>query len=123
MQRIIPRKTKVKLEFVRGVTGLDLILMVIGGAIAIILFASNFVGHYWIAAVFTIFYIATFIKIADDERLYVTCAHLFRFMAQKKKFSVDTANGKKGDIKEIIPYRNKTSLIWIAYRIHTRQCD
>lgn len=106
MQRIIPRKTKVKLEFIRGITGLDLILMVLGGAIAIILFASNFPGHYWIAGVFTIFYIATFIKVADDERLYVTCAHLFRFMAQKKKFSDNPGKNKKGDIKEIIPFES-----------------
>ena len=54
MQRIIPRKTKVKLEFIRGITGLDLILAVFGVAIAVILFASNFPGHFWIAGVFTI---------------------------------------------------------------------
>ena len=86
MQRIIPRRTKVKLEFMRGVTSLDLILAVIGVAIAVVLFASNFEGHFWIAAVFTILYAAMFIKIADEERLYVTCAYIFRFMAQKKKF-------------------------------------
>lgn len=107
MQRIIPRKTKVKLEFIRGVTGLDLILMILGGATAIILFASNFEGHFWIAAVFTIFYVSIFIKIADDERLYVTCAHLFRFMAQKKKFSDQgLKKNKKGDINEIIPFES-----------------
>ena len=85
MQRIIPRKTKVKLEFIRGITGIDLILGVIGAAIAVVLFASNFPGHFWIAGVYTIFFLSIFIKISEDERLYVTCAYLFRFMAQKKK--------------------------------------
>lgn len=106
MQRVIPRKTKVKLEFIRGVTGLDLILAVIGVAVAVILFASNFPGHFWIAAVFTIFYLSIFIKVADEERFYVTCAYLFRFMAQKKRFSVDPGKGKKSDIGEMIPFES-----------------
>ncbi len=106
MQRIIPRRTKVKLEFMRGVTSLDLILAVIGVAIAVVLFASNFEGHFWVAAVFTILYAAMFIKIADEERLYVTCAYIFRFMAQKKKFSSDVSKGKKSDISEMIPFEN-----------------
>lgn len=106
MQRIIPRKTKVKLEFIRGVTGTDLILAIIGAAIAIVLFASNFTGHIWIAGVYTIFFLSIFIKISDDERMYVTCAYLFRFMAQKKKFSADAAKGKKSDISEMIPFED-----------------
>lgn len=106
MQRIIPRKTKVKLEFIRGITGIDLILGVIGTAIAVVLFASNFPGHFWIAGVYTIFFLSIFIKISEDERLYVTCAYLFRFMAQKKKFSVDSKKGKKGDISEMIPFED-----------------
>ncbi len=106
MQRIIPRKTKVKLEFIRGITGIDLILGVIGAAIAVVLFASNFPGHFWIAGVYTIFFLSIFIKISEDERLYVTCAYLFRFMAQKKKFSVDSKKGKKGDISEMIPFED-----------------
>lgn len=109
MQRIIPRKTKVKLEFIRGITGLDLILAVFGVAIAVILFASNFPGHFWIAGVFTIVYASMFIKIADDERMYVTIAYLFRFAAQKKKFSIDGEGknkNKKSDIGEMIPFED-----------------
>lgn len=106
MQRIIPRKTKVKLEFIRGITGIDLILAVVGAAIAIVLFASNFTGHFWIAGVYTIFFLSIFIKISDDERLYVTCAYLFRFMAQKKKFSAEAQGNKKSDIGEMIPFED-----------------
>ncbi len=109
MQRIIPRKTKVKLEFIRGFTGLDLILAVIGVAIAVILFASNFPGHFWIAGAFVIIYLSMFIKISDDERMYVTLAHLFRFAAQKKKFSVNNGakgKNKKSDIGEMVPFED-----------------
>lgn len=104
MQRIIPRKTKVKLEFVRGVTAFDLILAVIVVAVAVVLFASNFNNHIWIALVWLIVGLSLFIKVADDDRFYVTVAHLFRFLAQKKKFSISNGKNKKSDISEMIPF-------------------
>ncbi len=104
MQRIIPRKTKVKLEFVKGVTAFDLILAVIVVAVAVVLFASNFANHIWIALVWLIVGLSLFIKVADDERFYVTISHLFRFLAQKKKFSVSDGKSKKSDINEMIPF-------------------
>lgn len=104
MQRIIPRKTKVKLEFVKGITAFDLILAVIVVAVAVVLFASNFANHIWIALVWLIVGLSLFIKVADDERFYVTISHLFRFLAQKKKFSVSDGKSKKSDINEMIPF-------------------
>ena len=104
MQRIIPRKTKVKLEFVKGVTAFDLILAVIVVAVAVVLFASNFANHIWIALVWLIVGLSLFIKVADDERFYVTISHLFRFLAQKKKFSISDGKSKKSDINEMIPF-------------------
>ena len=48
--------------------------------------------------------LSLFIKVADDERFYVTISHLFRFLAQKKKFSVSDGKSKKSDINEMIPF-------------------
>ena len=93
MRRIIPRRTKVKLEFLRGVTGIDLIIAVIVAAVSVILFASNFANHIWIALVWLIVGVSLFFKFADDERFYVTITHLFRFFVQKKRFSIQ--EGKK----------------------------
>lgn len=105
MQRVIPRKTKVKLEFARGITGFDLIIAVIIVAVGVVLFASNFDYHIWIGLVWCIVGCSLFFKIADDERFYVTISHLFRFMAQKKKFSIsDGKKKKKSDIDTMIPF-------------------
>lgn len=105
MQRIIPRKTKVKLEFVRGVTGFDLIMAVIVVAVAVILFAANFANHIWLGLVWAILGCSMFFKLADDERFYVTISYLFRFLAQKKKFSIaEGKKKKKSDIDEMIPF-------------------
>ena len=104
MQRLIPRKTKVKLEFFRGVTILDLILAVIGVVGLIVLFLSNFNHNLIVALVFAIIWVSLFFKVSEDERFYTTIVHLFRFFAQKKKFLASKKNGKKSEIDEIIPF-------------------
>ena len=86
MVRIVPRRTKVKLEFVRGFTAIDLLLAAIAAVVLIVLIAANFSGHIWVAMVWAIFAIAMFFKIADSDRFYVTITHLVRFSMQKKKY-------------------------------------
>ncbi len=103
MVRIIPRRTKVKSEFVKGVTGLDLVLGLIFAAIAIILFLANFELHIWIAIAWCIIAVSMYFKLADDVRFYNTLVFLLRYSAQKKKFSKND-NKKKSNIKEMIAY-------------------
>lgn len=105
MVRIIPRRTKVKLEFVKGVTGIDLIIGIIAIAVLIVLAASNFPGHIWIALVWAILAISLFFKIADSDRFYVTITHLVRFSMQKKKYEKKPKKGKP-NIKDIIPFES-----------------
>ena len=86
MVRLIPRKTKVKFEFFRGVTGLDVLLGAIFLAIAIILFTANFPYHAWIGLAWVIVAVSLFFKFADDDRFYTTLVYLLKFSVQKKKF-------------------------------------
>ena len=104
MVRIIPRRTKVKLEFVKGVTGLDLILGIIAAVVFGLLVGANFFpGSIWLGVVWAIFAVALFFKISDSERFYVTIAHLVRFSMQKKKYIKNPEKGKS-NIKQIIPF-------------------
>ena len=103
MQRLIPRKTKVKLEFIKGVTILDIILAVIGVAGVIVLILANQIPIF-VAFVFAILWVSLFFKVSEDERFYTTLVYLFRFFAQKKKFSINKKSGKKTEIDDIIPY-------------------
>lgn len=103
MVRVIPRKTKVKSEFFRGVTGLDMVLGLIAIAVAVVLFLANFEFHIWIGVVWIIVAVSMFLKLADDERFYTTMIFLLRYSVQKKKFSQGNEK-KKSDIKEIIAY-------------------
>ena len=105
MVRIVPRRTKVKLEFVKGFTGIDLVIAIIAAAVLIVLAASNFPGHIWVAMVWAILAVSLFFKIADSERFYVTIAHLARFSMQKKKYEKNPKNGKP-NMKDIIPFES-----------------
>ena len=104
MVRVIPRKTKVKSEFIKGVTGLDLLLGLIFIAVAIVLFLANFDFHIWIAIAWLIVVISMFLKLADEERFYVTIVFLLRYSVQKKKFSKGDGEKKKSNIHEMIAY-------------------
>ncbi len=105
MVRIIPRKTKVRFEFFRGVTGLDVLLGFVFAAIAAVLFAANFEFHIWIGVAWLIIAVSLFFKLADDDRFYVTLVYLLKYSVQKKRFSKGKGE-KKGDISEILPYEN-----------------
>lgn len=104
MVRVIPRKTKVKSEFIRGVTGVDILLGFIFAAVAIILFMANFSFHIWVGIAWCIIAVSMFLKFADDTRFYNTLIFLLRYSVQKKKFSKGDGEKKKSDIKEIIAY-------------------
>ena len=105
MVRIIPRRTKVKLEFMRGFTAIDLVLAVIAAAILIVLIASDFEGHIWVAIVWAIFGISLFFKISDSDRLYVTYVHIIRYSMQKKLYE-KTPKNNKPNIKSIVPFES-----------------
>lgn len=106
MVRVIPRKTKVRLEFIRGVTGIDLIIAIIAAVVFGVLVGANFFdGAYWLAIVWGILAISLFFKVSDGERMYVTISYLTRFSMQKKKFSKSPKKGKP-NIQNIIPFES-----------------
>ena len=66
--KIIPRKTKVRTEFVRGITLMDIIVGVIGIVVALALFFSNFAGNLglWFGIAWITVIVAMYFKVADD---------------------------------------------------------
>lgn len=114
MVRIVPRRTKVKLEFVRGFTAIDLLLAAIAVVVLIVLIASNFDGNIWVAIIWAIFSISMFFKIADSDRFYVTITHLVRFSMQKKRYEKSPKKGKP-NIKNIIPFESIYRDRFISY--------
>lgn len=106
--RYIPRRTKVKMEFYKGITFADIIYLAIAVAVLLLLILSSgfatdmkiYLSMAWLA-----FSISFFIKIADDKRMYETLGILFKFFARQKKYSKH-AMRKHQPIENIIPYRD-----------------
>ncbi|MDY5585917.1 MAG: DUF87 domain-containing protein [Eubacteriales bacterium] len=101
--RIIPRKIKVKTEFIKGVTLTDVIFAFIGVGVAVALFTANFPYHVWVGVGWLIVAFSLFLPVADGIRFYYTLGYLFRFFAQKKKYSKE-AKKEESNISSIIPF-------------------
>ena len=107
--RIIPRKTKVQMEFFKNITLTDLIYIVIMVGIAIALFLSNFyvkgtnisiyLGIGWIAIG-----VALFTQIEEGLRIYGFIGLVFRFLAYAKRFSADEHKAGYTKMKKLIPF-------------------
>ncbi len=105
--KYIPRRTKVKMEFWKGITIADIVFIAIGIAVLLLLIFSQgistdlkiYLSVAWVAIIGSLF-----LPIADNKRLYATLGILFKFFAYKKKYSKHPMRGHV-DIGEIIPYK------------------
>ena len=104
--RYIPKKTKVKMEFFKGITLSDIIVMGIGFAGAVMFIVSNLPYNWYFAIAWVSLFAMLFMPIEDNLRLYASIGLLIRFIAFKKyynKADVDKRTNRL-KIKDLIPY-------------------
>ena len=103
--RVIPRRTKVKMEFFKNVTLGDILLAFIGVGVGLGLFLSGLPNNLgiWLGIAWVAIIISLYFKVADDVRLYQTLGYAIRFLAQKKKYSKEKIK-KFSPVSEIIPF-------------------
>ncbi len=102
--RIIPRKTKVKIEFYRNVSIVDILIALVGLGIEILLFLTNFgiLQYMLMAAVLGIF-ICLYIPF-DGEKLYLQIVNIIKFLISRKKYQ-KASEDPKTEISAILPYK------------------
>lgn len=104
--RYIPRKTKVRMEFFKGITLADILVAAIG-VTGIILFGLSTLPYNWYFALGWGCLVAMlFMPIEEDLRLYGSIGLFIRFIAFKKKYNKSDV-GKKTNrlkIRDIVPY-------------------
>lgn len=99
--RLIPRNTKVKLQFYKGITLPDIFLALTGLALVAITLASNFSFKYLLALGIVCVFAPLFVSIGN-ERIYMSVVYMFRHLFGRKRY---TKNGKDGaTIDSITPY-------------------
>ncbi|MCI2110842.1 MAG: DUF87 domain-containing protein [Bacilli bacterium] len=102
--RIIPKNSKVKVTFYKGITIADMVIGLIALALIALTLSSNFSFRFYLATGILCLGVVLYLPLGDN-RLYVQIWHLFRFLFSKKRF--------KDDSSTLVPYKEvKDSIIY-----------
>ena len=99
--RIIPKTTKVKLQFYKGVTIADVLLAVVGLGFLALAVSSNLHGKWIIAMIILVVFAPLFIPIGE-MKLYQAVVYGFRYLFSRKTY--DKRKHGKANIGNIVPY-------------------
>lgn len=101
--RIIPKKTKVSMEFFKGVEIPDVLVGILGVAIVISVVFSNLPNRMVIACGVAVLFGASVIPI-DDEKGYMMLYNLLKYFARSRNY--EEVSKKKGEltVKDITPF-------------------
>ena len=83
--RIIPKKTKVRLEFFKGIGIIDMVVALVGAALAIAVLLSDLPAHTVIAIIIAVIVFGLVIPIEDD-RGYIMVYHAILFLARHRSY-------------------------------------
>ena len=102
--RIIPKNTKIKMTFYKGITLSDVIVGFVGLVLVAIALSSNLSFRFLIAGGIMIAFIPLFISVNGD-RLYKIVGYFFKHLVSRKKFrKAQKGETIKNDIQSIVPY-------------------
>ena len=83
--RLIPGKTKVKMELFKGITLVDVIVVLVGLGIAALCALSS-LPYRWIIAVFVMGIFGMLIVRVNDAPIYIFFWHMLRYLAFPRRF-------------------------------------
>lgn len=101
--RIIPKTSKVKLTFYKGVTVIDIVIGFIALLVLAITLSSNFWFRWYIALGIVCLVIPLYLTF-NGERLYQYIGFIFKYIASRKKY-LKGDKSEQADITGIIPYK------------------
>lgn len=102
MARLIPRKTKVKIQFFKNFSLTDILVAFCCLIVVALAFLSGVQIRFYLGGAFAILSISLFMKLGED-RLYQSIGHFFRFIFANKNFSKGEKKITK-NVKLITPY-------------------
>ena len=103
--RIIPRTTKVKIQFFRNISILDIVLVfVLLGLIVLLLLSNLGIARFIIALIVLAIGIGLFIPF-EGERFYLFIAHSIKYVFAVKKYSKNNSKSQT-NIDMFMPFKN-----------------
>ena len=104
--RIIPKQTKVTIEFFKNIDLVDVLVGMVGAALTVSAFASNIPGNMYVAAVLAMITAALIIPI-DDFKGYHLLVNLLRYFSRPKVFTRQEAAELSWEEEESPPGKKK----------------
>ena len=115
--RVIPKKTKVRMELFRGIELPDVLIGAVGLALTVSLFVSNVPFAGWCASIVAVITTMLIIPIEDDKG-YLMFYYILRYLSRqrvffskssniKKRFNIEDITSFTGVNEEFIEYGNK----------------
>ncbi len=100
---LIPRKTKIKTVFLKGLTSTDLIWLIFGAGIVGLLFASQMIPLMVLGGAVAFLVIIGMMKDISGDRKYESFLWYFRFLAYPKKYAKVLEKGYV-EMARLVPY-------------------
>ncbi len=101
--RIIPKKTKVAMEFFKGVEVPDVIVGIIGISIVISVVFSNLPFRFWIGTVLAVLFGASVVPV-EGEKAYMMLYNLLKYLARYRRFQAEPKKKGTPGVKDITPF-------------------
>jgi len=101
--RIIPKKTKVAMEFFKGVEVPDVLVGVVGVSIVLSVVFSNLPNRMIIAAAVAVVFGASVVPM-DGEKGYMMIYNLLKYLARYRVFKAESTKKGQPTVKDITPF-------------------
>ena len=101
--RIIPKKTKVSMEFFKGVEIPDVLVGILGGAIVISVIFSNLPSRMLIAGGIAVLFGASVVPV-DGEKGYMMVYNLLKYFARYRNYEEEPKKKGELSVKDITPF-------------------
>ena len=110
----IPRKTKIKTIFVKGLTASDLIWLILGAGAVALLCVSGMMPLIIMGVILALLVVVGMLKDSAGDRKYESFIWYFRFLAYSKKYATKLEKGYV-EMKRLIPYNGVLEDRFIDY--------
>ena len=102
--RIIPKTAKVKIEFFRNVSIVDVIIAIIGLLLELLIFFTNLgIAKLFIMVIVLCLFIGLYLPF-DGQRFYMMFVNLVKYVFSVKHFTTEN-EGAVNNVKSYMPYK------------------
>ena len=122
--RIIPKTAKVKIEFFRNVSIVDVIIAIIGLALELLIFFTNLgIAKLFIMVIVFCLFAGLYLPF-EDQRFYMMFVHLVKYIFSIKHITTEN-EGAVNNIKSYMPYKalDKEFIVYEDYYAGVLQID